>query len=61
MCEYCEDLKEIFSTDGELANISNNDLNVYRGGVTEDGQFTVIIDEFKINYCPMCGRKLKDD
>ena len=50
MCEYCEgevDFRKNLM--GEIYIDGNNNL-------TDD----IELEDVKINYCPMCGRKLED-
>ena len=61
MCEYCEECNIIYS-DGEtdlhidrLRNISNNINSFIRVNMRNDFIYA------RINFCPMCGRKLSDD
>ena len=71
MCKYCKDTDDIISVRGDLSNIGVYDMPL--GGRlrfdTELDQLDLIIevDEYpeievsvKINYCPMCGRKLNE-
>jgi len=71
MCKYCKDTDDILSVRGDLSNIGVDDMPL--GGRlrfdTELDQLDLIVevDEYpeiessvKINYCPMCGRKLNE-
>ena len=56
MCEYCEKEKVILTFDESVdfegyVNIINNQLVI-----SNDYGLTAI----RINYCPMCGRKLEE-
>ena len=59
MCEYCEDGKSIsfFQDDAEMTicEIEESDSS-FTWGIDADGHQSI-----KINFCPMCGRPLKDD
>jgi len=60
MCEYCEpykDNKELIRDKINTAYIYGGDRNYFSlGFVTAfDDRLTAV----KINYCPMCGRKLE--
>jgi hypothetical protein len=54
MCEYCEE--------GELL-IDDEFLNccVYDGILTVGEEENGNVAEVEINYCPMCGRRLRED
>ena len=57
MCEYCEDKRTFIRRFGEAefaAQIHDNTLVSRIGNYVES---KIYIDE--INYCPMCGKKLK--
>ena len=49
MCEYCEN-KEPFSNDYMISAVKMRNGNILDTG----------IEEFKIKYCPWCGRRLKN-
>jgi len=58
MCDYCKDRlkgKKIKEFDGGngVAEIWDNHLYVQESGTGNN------VLGFKINYCPMCGRKLE--
>lgn len=56
-CEFCDGKKDLTSLKNDLdIGISNNKLD-FSFGVCACGAFE---DELKINYCPMCGKKLGD-
>ena len=55
-CEFCNDKKEITLEKGLDIGLSNNKLDFYFD-TCACGYFE---DELKINYCPMCGKKLGD-
>lgn len=55
MCEYCETL-----VDNRKNLLECEYFEIYidgNGSVTDDESCV----EAKINYCPMCGRKLNED
>ena len=66
MCEYCEDLRSDLSEN----NSSDFDDGVTIELTCEDGQWEIVATghfdsgyicgskSVKVNYCPMCGRKL---
>ena len=60
MCEHCKLLSgdwAILAEDGETElkiEKHNKDYSLVAEGLTD-------IAETKINYCPTCGRKLKED
>ena len=60
MCEYCNEnksyKKRLYDCDDEIFINDKNKLNVYVD--CEEYQYNI---EIKINYCPMCGRKLKGE
>ena len=58
MCEYCKPYEEKF-IDGE-----NGDACVTKNGeliVFHNTDFKVFAVHLKINFCPMCGRKLVEE
>lgn len=59
MCEYCENEKSIsfFQNDAEMTicEIEESDGS-FTWGIDADGHQSI-----EINYCPMCGRKLKEE
>lgn len=63
MCEYCEKRKEIKSRNFcgmAKAVIIGNEIAVH-GDEKKIGWLKVIYaPSFKINFCPICGRKLGD-
>jgi hypothetical protein len=53
---YCNGDLALLCKDGGLSiRINDSDLLV-----DHDGDELVIHDDVKLNYCPMCGRKLED-
>ncbi|HWT74325.1 MAG TPA: hypothetical protein VN258_06360 [Mobilitalea sp.] len=72
MCEYCSDGESISNreysnkTDAYVefdASIDGNVLNIVcctNIGTMSQGT-TYLEKDIKINYCPMCGRKLNND
>lgn len=62
MCEYCEgkygsDLL-IKGNESVFIDVSKTRLELVKA--TRDGYGLVTLDSQKINYCPVCGRKLED-
>ena len=62
MCEYCEgkygsDLL-IKGNESVFIDVSKTRLELVKS--TRDGYGLVTFDSQKINYCPVCGRKLED-
>ena len=58
MCKYCENGDSIYYDDLDVYIIGNElniDLNMNIEDVYIDNEY-----EIEINYCPMCGRKLKE-
>lgn len=55
-CEFCNGEKEVTLKKGLDIGLSNNKLDFYFD-TCACGYFE---DELKINYCPMCGKKLGD-
>lgn len=59
MCKYCENGNEYEITpcaNGDLgirACYMKGDIVLFENNITASGYFS-------INYCPMCGRKLRD-
>ena len=56
MCEYCEKRKFLIDQSGLLLMIDKNSLHA----VWEEEFGGYPTADAKINYCPMCGRKLSD-
>ncbi|MFQ9298670.1 MAG: hypothetical protein ACLR4X_09695 [Clostridia bacterium] len=54
-CEFCKGKKEFTLKKGLDIGLSNNKLDFYFAACA-CGYFE---DDFKINYCPMCGKKLE--
>ena len=52
MCRYCEKSELLLDGMEELIYIDNNKLNI--SNIVNNN----INNSQKINYCPMCGRKL---
>ena len=52
MCRYCEKSELLLDGMEELIYIDNNKLNI--SNIANN----TINNSQKINYCPMCGRKL---
>ena len=56
VCKYCDKFSEIFYSDNSVFEFSINKmtygtiLNIYSEHEDQD--------EIKINFCPMCGKKL---
>lgn len=76
MCEYCDcenngyyvQKEELiynmipFGNKNLVLNVSiDNDSLAYSLGSGDYGFGYVLIDTVKINYCPMCGRRLKGE
>lgn len=73
MCEYCNVEDQEYLVDEEIKNtimgidfdvnfaayVSNATLYVVTGGGTMDADYDYLVKK-KINYCPMCGRKLNE-
>ena len=55
-CEYCKVENSELLIDGNALSAYVEDAILNIGGW--DGEFQ--IEYLKINYCPMCGRKLSD-
>ena len=55
-CEYCGKQKSLICESGVYSFIEKNKLIAG----CSDGCTYEINDEIKINYCPMCGRKLEE-
>ena len=60
-CGYCNNLVSLGNTDNGLLYIDNGKLteavcwNYYNDGPSDE------YNSIKINYCPMCGRKLEEE
>ena len=54
MCRYCEKSELLLDGMEELIYIDNNKLNI--SNIVNN----TINNSQKINYCPMCGRKLSN-
>lgn len=62
MCEYCEGK---FGSDLLIKGNESVFIDVAKGRLelvkaTRDGYGLATLDSQKINYCPVCGRKLED-
>ena len=62
MCEYCEGK---FGSDLLIKGNESVFIDVAKGRlelvkVTRDGYGLVTFDSQKINYCPVCGRKVEN-
>lgn len=66
-CPYCQSKKAIFSSDGTYEDgYTGVDRYEYMNAYIDSAELTVIhnfevgyVEQHKkINYCPMCGRKL---
>ena len=61
MCEYCEGNKLLFQVGDD--DFDHLYIGLYKDRITIDdhceGQIATE-DNFKINFCHMCGRKLED-
>ena len=55
MCEYCDKQYD----NKPLADSHNGDMEIENGRIVA-GDFGATIADAKINYCPMCGRKLAE-
>jgi hypothetical protein len=56
MCEYCEGVKYIIKNNDEEIIIEENNIlriDFFTGDACFDSGMSL-----KINFCPMCGRKL---
>ena len=63
MCKYCEKRKKLKSSNfcgSATLIVSKNILDIYG----DENKFNIFKSiyrpRFDINYCPMCGRKLKE-
>ena len=56
-CEYCKERKPILDELGDL-QIDDTDCTLWFTSQVEADD--IYEDHTKINYCPMCGRKLSD-
>lgn len=64
MCEYCEKRKEIKSCNfcgRAKATIVGEEIDISGDGKKIKLFKDIYAPAFKINYCPMCGRKLESD
>lgn len=62
MCDYCEKGKRLIDIntrypDEDFIEIEGNVLHIEGTTACTDG-FAGIEVDYKVNYCPMCGRKL---
>ena len=63
-CEYCNGKRPIGSTDGYIEGYwHEGDVGMPSGttGILEIEITHRDVRHIKINYCPMCGRKIKED
>ena len=67
MCEFCQTLEDIRwchakDTNPKIRHIQTVALidESYRWSMFS-GRVTHFSDKFKLNFCPMCGRKLSED
>ena len=63
MCEYCEGKygSELLIKGNESVFIDVSKTRLELVKATRDGYGLVTFDSQKINYCPVCGRKLNKD
>ena len=54
MCEYCENMKPLIGDEQDGACIENGNILVAYGECSDCAKG-------RINYCPMCGRNLKEN
>lgn len=60
-CEYCEDGKEWYSEE-VFKDFPNPRMDCHIDRDKRTGEYSLVVDNAvscKINYCPMCGRKLE--
>lgn len=55
MCEFCEEEHYLLNKNRLSVLIEDDFLNIRVYGQSN------FLDNFKINYCPMCGKKLGDN
>ena len=59
-CEYCKNGKEIFGHNQQffdiLLTIDGCTLTAFR----DDEEYEPQVNRVQINFCPICGRKLKE-
>lgn len=67
MCEFCQTLEDIRwchakDTNPKIKHIQTVALldESYKGRERR-GRLTHFSDKFKLNFCPMCGRDLRED
>ena len=58
ICEYCKPKPKLLFENGLELMIISGTLDIELGG---DYSGSGISDYVDINYCPMCGRNLKED
>jgi len=57
MCEFCEEEKDL-EVEGGYIGVFKGENKLY---VSIESAWESLGAIFKINYCPICGRKLSDD
>lgn len=67
MCEFCQALEDVRWCHSKDTNPKINHIQTvalldesYKG-CGFSGRITHFSDKFKLNFCPMCGRKLEDN
>lgn len=70
MCKHCDGSREyhmgceIFDENGFIAELSGNKLIVGYSKIITEKDFKIYHQDscdYKVNYCPMCGEKLKQE
>lgn len=72
MCDFCENEKNLFLTRKSFRDYGkdSSEMKIKENGIVEviiengekiNKQIVRIIRRIKINYCPMCGRKLSEE
>ena len=67
MCEYClnaERLKQespIYDFHPQTTVLKDGRLSAHYEKIVKNSNIVTIKTYYKINYCPMCGRKLKGE
>lgn len=66
MCEYCEKGKTLISEERLDSDFEYHKFNtfIWRDELitkNKNGPCLDVDEKCKINYCPMCGRKLKEE
>ena len=65
MCRFCQDLENIKAAyDNKNTKVRHKQsvalIDYSYIGETRKGSYTKTSDKYKLNFCPMCGRNLRE-